>query len=223
MATTHLITPDGMVTSDEYSIDGSSDRGLLLVTNTRTKSTIKVHKKRLFLRINSNDGVLVINDGTNFWAKCPKCNKVVAVKSDTATFKCDDHGVFDLLWKDEERPMTTETVVPAARQRKKKEQPTPVDIQAIVAIPNMRLYRKSSPFDVAKTAVVSYHLLYVGDDKPRKICFNTYNGNLGKDSKDLPIDRLVNNEMTDKDSWYSVQCVKKAEAKLVKSGYELVE
>ena len=68
----------------------------------------------------------------------------------------------------------------------------------------------------------SFHLLIV-DDNSRKLCFNTYNGTLGKRGNSLPIEAFQNDEMPEgKRLWFHVKDVDKQRQKLSKDGYERV-
>jgi len=68
---------------------------------------------------------------------------------------------------------------------------------------------------------VKAHVLLIVDDNPRKLCFNTYNGTLGKKGNDLPTEAFQKNEMPEgKKLWFHVKNVDKQRQKLVKDGYE---
>jgi len=71
---------------------------------------------------------------------------------------------------------------------------------------------------------VKAHVLLIVDDNPRKLCFNTYNGTLGKRGNSLPIDAFQNDEMPEgKRLWFHVKNVDKQRQKLSKDGYERIQ
>lgn len=65
-------------------------------------------------------------------------------------------------------------------------------------------------------------LLYTGDS-PRKLCFNTYNGALGKKASALPLEEFTAGTVgkgSKKEPWFNVTDLDKTRAKLTKDGYE---
>lgn len=218
----NLICPDGNLTDDTFSITGTGDRGLLSVKNDRTGAVLRIHKKRYLIRIDNDSGVLVLKNGDDFYAKCPKCTQVINITSENTNFVCEKHGPFKLIWKDEERPMAAATSEAPIKTQKKKQQPQQVDIASIASMPCIKLYSKASSFDHNRIAVVSYQVIYTGEN-PRKMCFNTYNGCLGKNSDGLPIDDFIAGNKSERSNWYDVTDVQAAETKLLKSGHTLVK
>ena len=71
---------------------------------------------------------------------------------------------------------------------------------------------------------VKAHVLLIVDDNPRKLCFNTYNGTLGKRGNSLPVTAFQNDEMPEgKRLWFHVKNADKQRQKLLKDGYERVQ
>jgi hypothetical protein len=111
------------------------------------------------------------------------------------------------------------TTKPAARE------PVKVDFDALKALPNCELWtKKNVKFDHVDVDVQAHALLYVEGDAPRKLCFNTYDGVLGKKSPPLPTaeftaDTEVKNAKKPK-PWFPIKDLGKARTKLGKDGYE---
>ena len=95
------------------------------------------------------------------------------------------------------------------------------DLDKIASIPHCELWTKNVNFDHEKFDVKSHVLLFV-HGQPRKYCFNTYNGTLGKRSTDLPLEDFATNTLPSgakTKPWYSIQDLNKVREKLTKDGY----
>ena len=112
---------------------------------------------------------------------------------------------------------------------KKETQPSPkVDLASLAHKPNLELWtKKSVKFDHVEVDVQAHALIFTGDN-PRKLCFNTYDGALGKKSTSLPVDSFIHDrEVTTTDKaahkpWFAIKDLDKARAQLKKNGYEKV-
>lgn len=94
------------------------------------------------------------------------------------------------------------------------------DIQGLKDRANCVVYtKKNIRFDHERIDVQA-HVLLCLDDNPRKMCFNTYNGQLGKDKKSPDFDGFCANAASK--TFYKVACVDKEIKKLVKQGYEKI-
>jgi len=147
---------------------------------------------------------------------------------------CPIHGKFELYWLGV-RPMSQEV---STQHEKREKRPNPdkkakpvsenksksivtVDVAEIASIEYCELWYKNVSFDHEKFDVKSYVLLYV-NQTPRKFCFNTYNGNLGKKSGPLPIAEFTQNVLppgSKQKPWYIIQDLDKMRDKLTKDGY----
>ena len=122
--------------------------------------------------------------------------------------------------KDGSKPKADKkTTKPAARE------PVRVDFAALTSLENCELWTKSSvKFDHVDIDVKAHALLYVEGEEPRKLCFNTYDGVLGKKSPPLPITEFTaNTEVPNAKKakpWFPIKDLAKARAKLAKDGYE---
>ena len=110
------------------------------------------------------------------------------------------------------------------QMQKENKEPVKVDIAEISKLDNCELWEKKVVnFNHHKISVVSYALIYKGDPQ-RKLCFNTYDGTLGKKSTEpLPIDAFLTNQTGQtKLTWHQVKDITKERAALQKKGYERI-
>lgn len=103
-------------------------------------------------------------------------------------------------------------------------EPVKVDFATLMALPDCELWtKKNVKFDHVDVDVQAHALLLTGDS-PRKLCFNTYDGVLGKKSPNLPIEQFVaDTEVANAKRakpWFVVKDLGKARTKLGKDGYE---
>lgn len=104
-------------------------------------------------------------------------------------------------------------------------EPVKVDFAALKKLPNCELWtKKNVKFDHVDVDVQAHALLFTEGDAPRKLCFNTYDGVLGKKSPPLPIEEFVadtevKNAKRPK-PWFAIKDLGKARSKLGKDGYE---
>lgn len=237
-----ILELDGTVSASIYEIDPDAPnatvradrKGHVQLTECDTTRKVKVHFRRILPATVDNEAP-VVESGDKFVALCPKCGKAIGVTPSMAQASCDTCGEFKLHWTGV-KPMadTTTTKKPSTTKNKDKKpvakEPKPVrepitpDLDAIKALPNCELWMKLGvKFDHPSIDVRSYTILFTGDD-PRKFCFNTYNGTLGKRAEDLPLKAFVENEQIKNAKghcpWYTVKDLAKVRAKLEKDGYQ---
>lgn len=227
-----ILLTDGSVSHELYVMETEkSDRkGHVLVRQKDTTRQIKVQHRRV-LPANANGKSCVIEFGGKYRSICPKCTYIEMITNQN-NLTCPIHGQFDLHWIGV-RPMSIET----ADTEKKEKKPSPekkvkpaiepkvrhntVDIDAVAKVHNCELYVKNVNFDHEKFDVKSYVLIYV-HQAPRKYCFNTYNGLLGKKSEGIKLDDFINNQLpqgSKQKPWYAVQDLDKMRDKLLRDGY----
>lgn len=229
-----IINERGKVSDDLYIVRASrSDRkGHVLIE--KDGMTMKVHYKRVVPKESHGKAVCVESIG-RYFVMCPECQTTTEIEPDTDHYTCGIHGVKSILWTGV-KPMAskqTKTIKPKAltqkvskpKEQKKMKQIT-VNLEELAKLPNCELYSlKNVKFDHARVEVNAHTLLFVGDN-PRKLCFNTYNGNLGKKSAELPIaDFLADNQDINRNDygskrWYPVKDIVKTREQLEKAGYE---
>lgn len=238
--TVRILTLDGKISSELYCIevDKADRKGHISLIEVGTNRKLKVNQRRI-LRNCNEDEAYVVETGDKYRAACPKCSYHQDVKPTDSSMNCPDHAITKLQWR--ERPMsnvvtesqnpesqTAETQKPMKQNKptsEKKEKPVreqiPVDFDKITEIPGLQLYtKKSVSFDHAKISVAA-HVLICTNQPMRKLCFNTYDGTLGKKGKPLQLDAFVANQDTEgKKPWYMVEDLDKTIAKLVRDGYE---
>lgn len=237
-----ILTLEGHISQEEYvvEIERADRKGHIALYEVGTDRKVKVNQRRVLQNCNDGDA-FVVEVGDKHRAVCPKCSYVAEVTPSDDSITCPDHGETQLQWRKGERPMadaaaTTEkqeTEAPTAspevkakptpaKKDKPTREPIVIDFENLKKNPDFELWtKKSVQFDHEKIDVQAHVLLFTGDN-PRKLCFNTYDGTLGKKGRPLPTNEFVKDEEVDgKKSWYAVKDVEKAKAKLTKDGYEL--
>jgi hypothetical protein len=227
--TVRLLSGDGTVSEEIFTILSSRSDRKGHVTLLLDGKEIKVHHRRL-LPIESAGKAVVIEMSGKYNALCSKCGFVAEV-GPTFTFNCPSHGDQDLLWVGykpnaiKEAKTANVKHAPGSKFKSKENKSMKVkkivDLQQLSSIPDCELYTQANvPFDHARIQVKSHVLLYTGDN-PRKLCFNTYDGTLGKRSEELPIDAFVANDTQGNGfRWYAVKDLNKTRSKLINDGYE---
>lgn len=249
------LTLDGRVSSDIFMIGPidptgqddlehvRSDRKGLIVIRQGSKE-LKIHARRI-LPVEIAGEVPVIESNGKYRAICPKCSYVADISANDDELDCPTCNKFPLKWLGEKPMSTTAEKVEKAEKAEKTEkvkaekaektekvkaekptrEPVLVDFDSLKGLPNCELWTKGNvKFDHVAIDVQSHALLYTGDN-PRKLCFNTYNGCLGKKSAPLPTEQFVNDsEVADAKKakpWFVIADLDKARNSLTKNGYEL--
>lgn len=231
-----ILTLDGRVSTEQYRIDTekADRRGHITLIENGTSRQIKVNQRRVL--VNSTTGeVLVIQTGDKFRAVCPKCSHVAEVTPNDDIMECPTHGRHQLHWKKGERPMaeTTAQKTKKPAPAKAAAKPSPekkakaatrdiitVDLDAIRKLKGCELWTKKVRFDHEKIDVQAHVLLSIDATHPRKLCFNTYDGTLGKKGEPLPLEAFCQNKGGDKKAWFPITDLEQTRSKLTKSGYE---
>ena len=232
-----LLLADGTISNDVYVMETlrSDRKGHVLVKEKNTAKQLKVQHRRI-LPIAAFGKSAVIESAGKYRSICPKCTYIEVVTSGTEYITCPLHGQFDLFWIGV-KPMTIEVEPhtddckdkkPSAEKRSRPTQvvkpsktATLADLDKIAAIQHCELWTKNVQFDHEKFDVKSHVLLYI-HGQPRKFCFNTYNGTLGKRSTDLPLTEFASNTLpvgAKTKPWYSITDLNKVRDKLIKDGY----
>lgn len=148
-------------------------------------------------------------------AVCPFCGYIncVNMNDQSTVFKC--HGELNLYWIDR----TINKAKKTQKAAKMKSEPILVDFDELKKIGE--LWTKSQiKFDDPNTDVRA-HVLIITGDAPRKLCFNTYNGTLGKKGNTLPLEDFVNGTSVTKATWYNIKNLESARKTLQDGGFEL--
>lgn len=215
---------------------------------------VRVHHRRILPK-DMDGKAVVIESQNKLWALCPTCGSASEVSPGDATTDCPKcppiRKTLTLYWngvkpmsevktkpekaekepKSEKAPKAAPTKPKAEKPPKEPKPqrvtktPVPVDLAALAKTANCELWTKSNvKFDHERIDVQAHILLFVGDN-PRKLCFNTYNGALGRKDTGLPVTEFVANEpikgVKNSTPWFPVPDLDKARAKIGKDGYEL--
>ncbi len=228
----------GKVSSNRFTVttERSDRKGHIVLTEIETGRQIKVNQRRVLPDCAEGEA-FVIQSGDRYRAVCPKCSEVAEVTPSNDAMECPQHGVFKLHWRQGERPMSDTTTT--AKQEKPKtpkadRKPSPEKKQKVVREPivvnldelkklkSCELWTKNNvPFDHERISVQAHVLLFIGQDY-RKLCFNTYDGALGRKASALPTEDFCHNHVNGdgKPLWFAVKDIEKEKSKLAKDGYE---
>lgn len=242
-----ILELDGTVSKTVYLVDQErSDRkGFVSLRERGGTRVVRVHHRRV-LPLSVEGKAVVIESGDKFWALCPECGQTINVEAGSDTMDCSKCSKsFQLHWlgvkpmaeaktaeKAEKAPKAPKEKTPkaekapkAAKEPKPAKEPILVDLPALVKLKNCELWtKKNVKFDHERIDVQAHVLLFTGDS-PRKLCFNTYNGALGKKASELPLEAFVAGTAVKgakkETPWFPVADLEKARQKLQKAGYEV--
>lgn len=247
-AQVRILELDGTVTKTVYVIGNNpnsqdeqqrSDRkGFVSLREMDGTRVLRVHHRRV-LPVSVEGKAIVLESGDKFWALCPECGQTISVGADTDSVECSKCSKsFQLYWLGVKPMADTATKTEKAHKAPKAEkapkapkapreprpikEPVLVDISALTKLKHCELWtKKNVKFDHERIDVQAHVLLFNGDH-PRKLCFNTYNGAMGKKAAPLPLEAFVAGTKGVKKEmpWFPVEDVAKARQKLQKSGYE---
>ncbi len=213
----------------------------------KTPRVVRVHHRRI-LPFSMDGKAVVIESQDRHWCLCPDDGAIIEVSPGDTEMNCPKCSrTFTLHWigvkpmadatktKAEKEPKTpkaekAEKAAPKAKAEKPPKEPKVtkepvlVDLDALAKNKHVELWtKKNVKFDHERIDVKAHVLLFTGED-PRKLCFNTYNGAMGKKAQELPVEAFLANEAVKgakKDTpWFPVPDLEKARTKLGKDGYE---
>lgn len=217
-----IIEIDGSTSTAIYEIDQErSDRkGLLKLKMLGTEIVKKIHHRRI-TSIDSINNALVLENNSRYYALCPTCGDQSEVTPEEESLTCLTCGKYNFKWVNTKpdsliyKKKKTTTKMGIAMQKRTK-----ADIKALAKLENCELWVKIVPFDHERIDVRAYILLYTSDN-PRKLCFNTYDGYLGKKSKPIDTQSFLNNTYEGKPPWFSIkEKIETAKQKMITQGYE---
>jgi hypothetical protein len=225
---------NGTVSKEVYIIDGEIDRkGLIDLKQKGSSRTIKVIKSRV-LPASADGKAVVIESNDKYRVVCPECDSVgMVTNADTWIGTCDAckecKKEFNLHWlgvKPMAEAITTRQEGPNMTIKSTKTatvaEPVKVNFEDLQNIGELYT-KKNVRFDHHEIDVQSHVLLFTGEN-PRKLCFNTYDGCLGKKNKGLPLEDFKNNEQqSGKRLWFNVKDTEKQREALQRKGYSKSE
>jgi hypothetical protein len=170
------MTPEGGVSNELYEIIGPADRKNCIYVSDKDGKQLRVHKERM-LPTDSLGRLVAVDHGGKLKTACPVCSRILIVEKNIA--ECPVHGKLQVT--SHERLNNPGDDTPETQQEKhmsKTDAATMVDF-TVVATYGVELWTKQQlKFSDPHTDVQSHVLL--ADSPARKLCFNTYNGALGK-------------------------------------------
>lgn len=203
--------------------------------------TLKIHFRRI-IPLDADGKASVIESSDKYRAICPKCGNVFDVTPDVEKINCPTDGEFELSWLGA-KPMTTDATKetksattktdgdkakadkPKPEKKKAAKEPVLVDFDALQKLDGCELWtKKNVKFDHPEVDVRAHVLLLTTGDAPRKYCFNTYSGALGKKATTLhTTEFLADTPVTGAKKerpWFAVKDLDKERDRLTKNGYE---
>lgn len=248
----YLIDPGNCEDEDPGEYVRSDRKGHIILRLSSGIKEVKVHFRRV-LPLEVDGKAPVVESSDKYRAICPTCGRVKEIVPGEDKLICSSTcGEFKLHWLGA-KPMaeavkeTTGTEVaktltiaksdnkPKAEKRVSKpaREPVHVNFDELKVLGSCQLWtKKNVKFDHVDVDVQAHALLFVGasgggnceGDQPRKLCFNTYDGVLGKKSPPLPIEHFIaDTEVPNSKKakpWFPIKDLTKAVTKLGKDGYE---
>jgi hypothetical protein len=169
-----LLTSEGGVSDELFEIVGPADRKNCIYVSDSVGNQMRVHKERV-LPPDALGKLVAVMHGNKLKTACPICSRTLPVEGNTA--ECPVHGKLQITSHEH---LNQDNTSKALQENKmsKTETVTMVDF-AVVAQYGVELWTKQQlKFSDPHTDVQSHVLL--ADNPARKLCFNTYNGALGK-------------------------------------------
>ena len=171
-----LMTSEGGVSSELYEIVGPADRKNCIYVSDKDGKQLRVHKERL-LPADALGKLVAVDHGGKLKVSCPVCSRIIVAEKGFA--ECPVHGKLQITSHEHlNNPGDDTSATQQEKHMSKTDATTMVDF-AVVATYGVELWTKQQlKFSDPRTDVQSHVLL--ADNPARKLCFNTYNGALGK-------------------------------------------
>lgn len=250
-----ILELDGTIPSERYTVlQERSDRKGQALLKSASGREIKVHHRRV-LPVSIDGKGFVLESGGKYASMCPKCGQVQSVEASADSASCSKCGPFQLHWLGVTPPMSEATAVTdqpvkapkatkasaaapkaaatktdkaaakAPKAPKAVKEVAAVDLASLAKTPSCELWTKGGvKFDHERIDLKA-HVLICVENPARKLCFNTYNGALGKKANSLPIEAFLANKPVSgakkTTPWFPVEDLEKQRAKLTKEGYEM--
>lgn len=227
-----IITMDGKVSRELFQMVRPSDNKNRIVVEDESGGRLTIHKRRV-LSPDSKGKAVALGKGSSTKAVCPKCVKVIEVVDAKVT--CPEHGEFETISHDQKhQPVNTVThprsqpdrsTSPMATSPPTTDAPpvgATVDLTEVKKF-GVELWAKEQlNFDHVNMDVRAYVLL--AEDPVRKLCFNMYDGSLGKKKQvaDLHLEEFkANKPPQGKKHWHLLKgTLDDARQHLEKKGYK---
>lgn len=222
-----VLNPNGTVSKEVYTIqqDKSDRKGHVSLLNEKGEE-LKVNHRRI-LPFSIVATAIIVEVGDKYKAVCPTCGFVDMIRIVADKYKCSNCQSEHVCHWINTKPLKevireTKTIKPKVEEEKMQKQTKAaivVDLDYMSKLANCKLYtKKNVKFDHERIDVKAHVLIYSDENGARKMCFNTYNGTLGKKMIDLPVQEFV--EGKDSSRFFKVPDLIKAIEKLKREGYE---
>jgi hypothetical protein len=191
------INLDGTVTSTEFQILSahSNRHGLVDMMDTVTNEVVQVHNSRI-MPTDYKDEALVVAVADKYFVICTNCGDSVLYVGEIGSHSCQKcTKTSELKWLCP-KPIG---VIPKPKVKRVKKTSLKMDVQKLLSLEHCELWWRTMVFDHPEVDAKTYMLIYSHDSVVRKLCFNTYNGMLGKKAKELPIEGFLAGTGT---GWY---------------------
>ncbi len=218
-----ILNVDGTISQEHYSVNQEkSDRnGIILLVNSRGQE-FKVSFRRI-IPVDVKAQACVLEAGDKYKIVCPFCRNTEVVKHRDNTHTCNKCNETSECYWLTTKPIAINMKAIQKKEKTVKEVPaqTEIDFKTLVSIEGIKLYTKRNvTFDHPKVNVQAHVIICTLTDPPRKLCFNSYNGTLGKKQAELPIKELMNGGESSK--FFEVKNLEATEKQLLRNGYEEV-
>jgi len=193
-----LLSLDGLVSQETFEVIEPADRRNHVMLESSDGTRVKAHKERILPGDALGKAPAIFHSG-KYVGFCPKCATQLEVIKNHVT--CPTHGQFPIVTHETKPKLTTKKQpkrAPAQRKQKmskENSQPPVVDLDDIVKFGTELWTKLQLKFDHAKIDVQAHVL--VAENPLRKLCFNTYDGTLGKKKMKDPNDELQLNSFRD--------------------------
>lgn len=232
-----VLTLEGKISETVYTVEQErSDRkGHILLQEEGKNRATKIHHRRIIPMAAEGSACVIVADKPT--GICPTCGQDKEMSaSDTTMYceSCDKH--YQLYWIGA-KPMADDTATTTTKEatastepqttkaERTAKEPEKVDLCELAKTEGCELWNKTVKFDHARISATSHVLILTKSDPARKLCFNLYNGTLGRRGKPLPLE----NFLADKElegvkkprPWFDVSDLDAQRKKLEADGYEL--
>ena len=206
-----ILLVDGVVSSQVYRLKRTEDQRLIVIVESSNGTSHRVHLERL-IPADCYEKEIIIDKVLK--TVCRHCGKLSDIVNGYANCDCGQRRLLVRRCSTSEKDLIMTNSVQAV-----------VDLE-FVASHGTELWGKESKFDHVATEAKSFALL--ADNPPRKLCFQTYNGSLGKkvpDLKRLGLDAFKDNANSNgKPPWSILKSTLDEERKKLQTlGYVIME
>ena len=170
-----LLTPEGGVSDELFDVVGPADRKNCIYVVGGTGEQLRIHRERT-LPADSLGKLVAVRHGDKLKTACPVCSRTLITERDFA--ECPVHGKHRITSHEHLNSTDSPSAPKQEEPMSKTDTATTVDFAVVVQYGVEVWTKQQLKFSDPRTDVQSHVLL--ADSPARKLCFNTYNGALGK-------------------------------------------